>query len=645
MNNDDKLNELFNKAKNEQSLISKDEARNLLVNKPATFFYKKNPGVKIMYAVSSVIIASLMAFITGIIPLNNQNSVSDNKVYTFSDFQKSNVNYQSGASNVNAEKFSHDYEAKANSDDWAYNDKSTDENNNEGSVATAYNNAKQQNEVKGIRSIDLNDDELEAIGIVREGSTIRVYTDSIKNLPYIMFNKNGCIFTKLIDKNNNNIDGINFTGHKFTPKAITDQKGCSYFVLAADHGFTFSTYFDKDSNKITTTAINPLNNKKKIKTLSNVSVSTSTTTIVNDNKAINIDSLLKALGAENGGQIASATQVSINNGELEKINQDSSKQAVFVSISDSTNAIAERVINMIKNKISKTVVQMKNTKVDGNYLPDNMLNDFQIQTMLSSDSLTQDISDSVKKIIIENIANNGKNTLDSASAINIAVAVNQGSDDNISQGMLANDDISLDTLKKMIEKEWIKKDTDKTHMAFAKKISGKIDNFVNKISDYVNINKLIPVNVYVDNKKYIFWYEPTDEFVNALPDSISEKIKPEIQALKERNNVCEAKAIAGEDTYFDVWRACAGAVENLQVYPNPAKDYVNLSFSLTKDRYVNVSINDLNGNRVKAIAKHIPFKYGINNYKVDLSGLTRGMYLMVLETEEGEQAVQRLIIE
>lgn len=80
---------------------------------------------------------------------------------------------------------------------------------------------------------------------------------------------------------------------------------------------------------------------------------------------------------------------------------------------------------------------------------------------------------------------------------------------------------------------------------------------------------------------------------------------------------------------------------NLEVYPNPAQDFVNLSFN-TKKIFPNVSLvlNDIQGIEVRRVAS-----IGYNEkVKLDTKGLANGMYFVNLVSEGYTLCVEKLFI-
>ncbi len=187
----------------------------------------------------------------------------------------------------------------------------------------------------------------------------------------------------------------------------------------------------------------------------------------------------------------------------------------------------------------------------------------------------------------------------------------------------------------------------------------EIDSIINQLSsisdELIILNKLVPVAINIPNAKdrngkelknfrFVLWFEPTDDFVTRLPDNIKSQLQNELTTLKNTTDICENReVIAGQETYLDVWRACSGAIENLTTYPNPVENLVNVKFKLNEKRTVNFSIHDLNGRKVQELGKAI-LTNGLIERSFEVKNLESGMYLIVAQTDAGEQAVQRIII-
>src|SRR4029079_19508230 len=68
----------------------------------------------------------------------------------------------------------------------------------------------------------------------------------------------------------------------------------------------------------------------------------------------------------------------------------------------------------------------------------------------------------------------------------------------------------------------------------------------------------------------------------------------------------------------------------VSVYPNPIKDFANLTIDLEQDANTIITINDANGKQVKNIQTRL--LKGANNKKIDMANLSSGSYLLKVQT-------------
>jgi hypothetical protein len=179
-----------------------------------------------------------------------------------------------------------------------------------------------------------------------------------------------------------------------------------------------------------------------------------------------------------------------------------------------------------------------------------------------------------------------------------------------------------------------------------KDCEGEVIKNAFQIDDMIDINTLIPISVScpVDNDvdfKFYIWYEITPEFLDVLPHSIAQKLGTEVEEA-EKHEFCEAPK-TGEELYLDVWRSCSGAIEGMKIFPNPTMNTANVEFILKEDREVIVTLHDIAGNKVATLQRVSQLQRGEHNLKYDLSEFSAGMYLIVIQTSDGEQVVQRVI--
>lgn len=73
--------------------------------------------------------------------------------------------------------------------------------------------------------------------------------------------------------------------------------------------------------------------------------------------------------------------------------------------------------------------------------------------------------------------------------------------------------------------------------------------------------------------------------------------------------------------------------DEILVYPNPVKDFVKLRFSAMESGFADVSLMNINGQKVASIAKRALYK-GINEIEMITRGLPEGIYIYQLKTGE-----------
>lgn len=72
---------------------------------------------------------------------------------------------------------------------------------------------------------------------------------------------------------------------------------------------------------------------------------------------------------------------------------------------------------------------------------------------------------------------------------------------------------------------------------------------------------------------------------------------------------------------------------DLSVFPNPAKDKINLSFNLKENSKIDLSLNDISGKRL--LYKTYNAKEGNNQLNFDVSNLSKGIYILNIQTVKG----------
>jgi hypothetical protein len=170
------------------------------------------------------------------------------------------------------------------------------------------------------------------------------------------------------------------------------------------------------------------------------------------------------------------------------------------------------------------------------------------------------------------------------------------------------------------------------------------------------LDKLIPVLITPDEKsasdrpwQVILWFYPTQEFLEALPTQFRHDLEAEL-AQAETSKSSDASASEdvhpGESTYLDIWRARNGAITQSQAFPIPAlHDAVTLRYTLDAPRGVSITVHDINGRRLKELAASQERPTGTWEEKISVADLDQGIYLLSINTDHGEHAVQRIVVQ
>lgn len=183
---------------------------------------------------------------------------------------------------------------------------------------------------------------------------------------------------------------------------------------------------------------------------------------------------------------------------------------------------------------------------------------------------------------------------------------------------------------------------------------------------------------------YIFWYEATPEFLQALPERIRQQLAPETEAAEELHEqvlraingnrpvpiptavLREGKAVeehstnetprtapaelrfTGDDAvYYDMWRSAVGAITSSLLYPNPVQGLAaSVVYTIDDDRMMSITLHDVSGACIAELLAPQKRTRGEHSERIALPhGIASGLYLVVIQSNRGEHAVQRLIVQ
>ena len=78
-------------------------------------------------------------------------------------------------------------------------------------------------------------------------------------------------------------------------------------------------------------------------------------------------------------------------------------------------------------------------------------------------------------------------------------------------------------------------------------------------------------------------------------------------------------------------------------YPNPTDDGLTVSFNLSEEKQITIELYNPTGNNLKQFTRQHTFSAGIQEIKLDLSGLASGFYLCKITLDGKEQRLIKVI--
>ena len=134
---------------------------------------------------------------------------------------------------------------------------------------------------------------------------------------------------------------------------------------------------------------------------------------------------------------------------------------------------------------------------------------------------------------------------------------------------------------------------------------------------------------------FIYWYEPTPEFVSALP----EKVRRAVSEDAERRARKIEKIQNGKD-------AKGPRILEAAIFPNPVtQDLATVQYTMPEPGRVAVSLYDIQGKRLKELSSCEDRAEGTWENRISVADIPPGMYLLAVTTESGQQAVQKIVVQ
>lgn len=173
-------------------------------------------------------------------------------------------------------------------------------------------------------------------------------------------------------------------------------------------------------------------------------------------------------------------------------------------------------------------------------------------------------------------------------------------------------------------------------------------DFITKIvenKDLMNSREMIPIIIHKEmfseaiRDDRVYWFEISDKLFKALPERISKDLQEEYNYIIAEN---KEDLVQPECKYFD---ECKNTLinSNFKVFPNPANQNTTVSFTLSDAITGRISLVDLAGRERQVLLPETTLSKGFQRFEFDLAGVSEGMYLITLYSNQGFQ-MQRLLI-
>lgn len=654
---ENKMNEIFNKAKNIEPLISKEDARSLIEN-PSRYYSNNSKtnlkGTKMINIFASGIAAS------AVLGLLSYNYFADNFSTDSNPVQTTPKQVIVNPPKANLSNLNNN----SNSDFALVDNKSSKKEPN--------NITKTINDIEGTNFISLSPEDAQNLGLKYEGNNIVLAGLQNTDNPILITLTKDNISSKLNDESAKTI-------HSVSPTYITDKRGNKILSLHAFENTTIVSNFSKNTN-------------------SDSSVSHQMETLLNLN------------GNENKNIVIS-TQTENSTDDLSDLPKNFTMSFSVSNFGDSANTFMNIHPDSIKSRINRLDELFK----DKNQIFENLTKNQNLNMDFDNEDFKMDdinsfvhnildsmfVVDSVNHRFTMNFNNLSKMNLDTAKLRKYALKLGKRNIDSLLNNriklgttnsskfyikqynpdenapnkikivdtdenfkdempnMLVDSDgsMQINVVESDGSKLNIKTLTNNTEMQSNNIIlnlpnnatmSSKINSrsLPTDLESIAKINTLVPIGVgfKAGEIDYILWCDATSELAERLPAEIRDRLMPEIKALENKSTECKTSPVAGEP-YLDIWKTCSGAVEALNAYPNPAREDINVSFTLNAERKVNISVNDLFGNRVQLLDSDRIMQAGQHTEHFKLNSIPSGMYYIVVQTDKGEKTLQRIIIQ
>ncbi len=164
--------------------------------------------------------------------------------------------------------------------------------------------------------------------------------------------------------------------------------------------------------------------------------------------------------------------------------------------------------------------------------------------------------------------------------------------------------------------------------------------------DDIDFNLLVPVKCITTEPDlglfdiHVFWIYPNERLFDCLPERLSEQLKQEFNLLISTDSLMGRSE--SSCTFYEMCKSTL-LLKEFKIYPNPAIHSATIEFYAPEALEGSVSLVTIAGAGQKALIPNTSFMAGHNRHKIDLSGITPGIYLILINSNRGFKT-QRLIV-
>lgn len=138
----------------------------------------------------------------------------------------------------------------------------------------------------------------------------------------------------------------------------------------------------------------------------------------------------------------------------------------------------------------------------------------------------------------------------------------------------------------------------------------------------------------------LYWFLPSEFLFSNLPEHIANDLKDEYNYIIAEN---KSELVKPDCNFYEECRNTL-LINDFKVYPNPANQFATVSFELPKAIEGRISLIDLQGRERIVLLEKTRISPGYQHFKLDISGISEGIYLITLFSDSGIQT-QRLVIQ